>query len=66
MIMTDINFIVVFRFYKVLPGGYWFLIFGPVLDGLLGGSLCFRLHRQSLTVFCRCERIPGWDTGLLC
>lgn len=37
LLMTDVNFLVVFRFHNVLPGGYWFLIVGPFLDGLLGG-----------------------------
>lgn len=37
LLMTDVNFLVVSRFHEVLPGGYWFLLVGPFLDGLLGG-----------------------------
>lgn len=64
MIMTDINFIVVFRFYKVLPGGYWFILLGPVLDGLLGGSLYGYLYLQGLTLSCRRKRISGCDSSI--
>lgn len=39
MIMTDLSFIIVYHFYKILPGGYWFILVGPVLDGLLGGTV---------------------------
>ncbi|EKM55220.1 uncharacterized protein PHACADRAFT_143280 [Phanerochaete carnosa HHB-10118-sp] len=37
LLMTDVNFLVVTRWHTVLPGGYWFLLVGPFLDGLLGG-----------------------------
>ncbi|KAH9952018.1 MFS general substrate transporter [Amylocystis lapponica] len=36
-LLTDFNFIVVYRFAKSLPGGYWCLIVGPILEGFLGG-----------------------------
>ncbi|EKM55184.1 uncharacterized protein PHACADRAFT_255634 [Phanerochaete carnosa HHB-10118-sp] len=38
LLMTDVNFLVVARWHTVLPGGYWFLLVGPFLDGLLGGT----------------------------
>lgn len=38
LLMTDFNFLVVAHFHKILPGGYWFLLVGPFLDGLLGGT----------------------------
>ncbi|KAI0930891.1 hypothetical protein AcV7_004954 [Taiwanofungus camphoratus] len=37
LLCTDFDFILVSKFWKVLPGGYWFLICGPVIEGLLGG-----------------------------
>ena len=40
LLMTDVNFLVVARWHRVLPGGYWFLLVGPFLDGLLGGAFC--------------------------
>ena len=39
LLMTDANFLVVARWHQVLPGGYWFLLVGPFLDGLLGGKI---------------------------
>lgn len=39
LLMTDVNFLVVARWHMVLPGGYWFLLVGPFLDGLLGGMI---------------------------
>ncbi|GLB34640.1 putative major facilitator superfamily protein [Lyophyllum shimeji] len=35
-LVTDLNFILVSRYFQHLPGGYWFMIFGPVVDSLLG------------------------------
>ncbi|KAI0831072.1 major facilitator superfamily domain-containing protein [Trametes gibbosa] len=37
VVMTDFVIIMVYYFYKQLPGGYTFLVVGPVLEGLLGG-----------------------------
>jgi MFS family permease len=36
-IFEDFNFIFVSMFAKRLPGGYWFLLIGPILEGTLGG-----------------------------
>lgn len=38
LLMTDFNFIFVTKFYTKLPGGYWFLVVGPILEGILGGE----------------------------
>lgn len=38
LLVTDFNFLVVYTFYDRLPGGYWFLIVGPVIEGSLGGE----------------------------
>ena len=35
--MTDLSFLIVSQYHTVLPGGYWFILIGPLLDGLLGG-----------------------------
>ncbi|PPQ91426.1 hypothetical protein CVT25_014314 [Psilocybe cyanescens] len=37
LLITDFNFILVVKFSKYLPGGYWFLVVGPALEGLFGG-----------------------------
>ncbi|CDO72941.1 hypothetical protein BN946_scf185002.g126 [Trametes cinnabarina] len=46
ILLTDLTFIAVFYFYEQLPGGYYFLIVGPVLEGLLGGltSMSANVH----------------------
>ncbi|THG94666.1 hypothetical protein EW026_g6843 [Hermanssonia centrifuga] len=36
VLVTDVVFLIVYRYYTILPGGYWFLLLGPLLDGLLG------------------------------
>ena len=35
--MTDLSFLIVSQYHTILPGGYWFILIGPLLDGLLGG-----------------------------
>ncbi|KLO13488.1 MFS general substrate transporter [Schizopora paradoxa] len=37
LLVTDFNFIFVYNFSERLPGGYWFLLLGPFVEGLLGG-----------------------------
>ncbi|KAJ7172296.1 major facilitator superfamily domain-containing protein [Mycena filopes] len=38
LLMNDFNFILVTKYFRSLPGeGYWFLIVGPIIEGLLGG-----------------------------
>jgi hypothetical protein len=38
LLLTDFNFIFVSLFSSKLPGGYWFLVVGPVIEGGLGGQ----------------------------
>ncbi|OCH93392.1 MFS general substrate transporter [Obba rivulosa] len=38
-LFSDFNFLLVFHFAKYLPGGYWFLLLGPLVDGMFGGKL---------------------------
>jgi hypothetical protein len=38
ILLMDFNFIFVTLFWKRLPGGYWFLLLGPFVEGLLGGT----------------------------
>lgn len=38
LLSADVNFIFVNTFWRRLPGGYWFLVVGPFIEGLLGGS----------------------------
>ncbi|KAI0362392.1 MFS general substrate transporter [Trametes cingulata] len=46
ILLTDVNLILVYFFHKQLPGGYFFLIVGPILEGLLGGlsSMSANVH----------------------
>ncbi|KAI0333493.1 MFS general substrate transporter [Cubamyces sp. BRFM 1775] len=46
ILLTDLNFILVYYFYKRLPGGYQFLVAAPILEGLLGGlsSMSANVH----------------------
>jgi hypothetical protein len=37
LLLTDFSFIFTTLFYRHLPGGYWFLVTGPLLEGCLGG-----------------------------
>ncbi|KAF5330575.1 hypothetical protein D9619_005275 [Psilocybe cf. subviscida] len=37
LLITDINFIFVALFSKHIPGGYWFLVVAPFIEGGLGG-----------------------------
>jgi hypothetical protein len=38
LLVTDINFIFVALFSKHIPGGYWFLVVAPFIEGSLGGN----------------------------
>ena len=44
-LLTNFNFIMVAFFPRHVPGGYWFLIVGPIVEGALGGTLSHRLTR---------------------
>jgi len=37
LLFADINFILVAKYYKYLPGGYWFFVVGGIVDGVMGG-----------------------------
>ncbi|RDB23050.1 putative membrane protein C14C4.07 [Hypsizygus marmoreus] len=37
LLITDFNFIFVSHHFQHLPGGYWFLLVGPLIEGCLGG-----------------------------
>lgn len=39
LLIADFNFIFVSLFSHVVPGGYWFLVVGPLLEGALGGEI---------------------------
>lgn len=38
LLTTDVSFIFTAIFANKLPGGYWFLLFGPVVEGMFGGT----------------------------
>ncbi|KAI0647308.1 major facilitator superfamily domain-containing protein [Trametes meyenii] len=46
ILLTDVSIMLVYYFYERLPGGYMFLIVGPILEGLLGGltSMSGNIH----------------------
>ncbi|KAJ7120490.1 major facilitator superfamily domain-containing protein [Mycena crocata] len=37
LLVNDFNFITVTKNFQRIPGGYWFLIVGPIIEGCLGG-----------------------------
>ncbi|KAJ3573787.1 hypothetical protein NP233_g2219 [Leucocoprinus birnbaumii] len=37
LLTTDFNFIFVMHYPDAIPGGYWFLLVGPLVEGALGG-----------------------------
>jgi hypothetical protein len=45
LLLTDFNFIMVNLFPRHIPGGYWFLVVGPMVEGALGGTLSRWLSR---------------------
>ncbi|KAF9479286.1 MFS general substrate transporter [Pholiota conissans] len=47
LLITDLNFIVAALFTKHIPGGYWFLLIGPIADGLFGGMTIGMIAIQS-------------------
>jgi len=51
LLITDINFIFVSLNSRKLPGQYWFLIVGPVLEGCLGGKHPHVSDEIEMTVF---------------
>lgn len=38
LLATDVNFLATVNYHKYLPGGYWFILVGPLLDGAFGGE----------------------------
>lgn len=38
VLVVDFTFILTALFSKRLPGGYWFIILGPIVEGCLGGA----------------------------
>jgi hypothetical protein len=50
LLLTDLNFIVVFWFAPRLPGNYWFLVAGPIVEGALGGEYVSDLCESSTVV----------------
>ncbi|KAI3600040.1 hypothetical protein WG66_011111 [Moniliophthora roreri] len=37
VLLTDVTFIIVYYYAERLPGNYWFLVIGPLVEGTLGG-----------------------------
>ncbi|KAG6902244.1 hypothetical protein C0995_002616 [Termitomyces sp. Mi166 len=50
LLFTDLNFIFTAKNFQYLPGGYWFVIIGPIVEGFLGGGCnVLRLCERQLT-----------------
>ena len=41
LLISDLTFLCVFWFYDYIPGGYWFILLGPLVEGFLGGRTFF-------------------------
>lgn len=41
LLLTELTFIVTVNFFDYLPGGYWFLLVGYVMEGFLGSESPF-------------------------
>jgi hypothetical protein len=44
LLITDLNFIQVVFNFRRLPGSYWFLIVGPIVEGSFGGTFLALVH----------------------
>ncbi|KAF9053900.1 MFS general substrate transporter [Hymenopellis radicata] len=66
LLVTDLNFLVVYTFYDRLPGGYWFLVVGPVIEGSLGGlaSAMAALHAYLADTTTRANRSRVFSLSL--
>ena len=60
ILSTDLVFLLVYNCFERLPGGYWFLIVGSIIEGILGGetfaavpSLSIELNNRSLDGQCK-------------
>ena len=60
ILAADVNFIFTVKFHKYLPGGYWFLLVSPLIDGLCGGGCDVVLECPAvlLTIFHRFDCSP--------
>ena len=38
LLLDDLTFILVTKFPRLFPGGYWFLVVGATIEGCLGGK----------------------------
>jgi hypothetical protein len=38
LLLDDLTFILVTKFPRLLPGGYWFFVVGATIEGCLGGN----------------------------
>ena len=52
-LLTDANFITSSYYIRSIPGGYWSLLVGPLLDGLLGGTSYEGLFLDNSHLWCR-------------
>ncbi|OCB86786.1 MFS general substrate transporter [Sanghuangporus baumii] len=65
LLFNDVVFISVFFFSKKLPGGYWFLLLGPIIEGVLGGltSMIAAIHAYIADVTSPGDRSRQFSLG---
>lgn len=68
MLITDATFISTAKYSRVLPGGMWFLIVGPLVDGCLGSKSGLVPHVQSViaNAMYRLQHNHGRHTRIRC
>ncbi|KAG7092716.1 hypothetical protein E1B28_009046 [Marasmius oreades] len=68
-LVTDAIFILVYYYSEILPGGYWFLVIGPLCDGLLGGMTTgiatIHAYMADTSTAATRSRVFSRSTGLL-
>ncbi|KAF8163650.1 major facilitator superfamily domain-containing protein [Crassisporium funariophilum] len=69
LLITDFNFIFVTLCFRHIPGGYWFLVVGPIIEGFLGGMTsgvaAFHAYMADTTTENNRSRVFSLSLGLL-
>ncbi|KAF5389821.1 hypothetical protein D9757_003673 [Collybiopsis confluens] len=69
VLLTDATFILVYYRSRSLPGGYWFLLLGPLVEGSLGGfttaGAVMHAYLADTTTLATRSRIFSMNLGLI-
>ncbi|KAJ3819974.1 major facilitator superfamily domain-containing protein [Lentinula raphanica] len=69
ILITDATFILVYFFSQSLPGGYWFLVLGPLIEGSMGGfttaAATFHAYMADTTTAASRSRMFSLNLGLM-